>query len=200
MAALFGTKRQAISKHLKNILASGELNANSVSSKMEHAAADGKKYQTLFYNLDAVISVGYRVNSNEATQFQIWATQLLKEHLVRGYTIHEKQLAKQGIKDLQQSIELLQKTLSSNELVNDMGSETIQLILNYTKTWGLLLAYDEDRLPLPTQNKTSPTSLSYEIALNTIATFRRRLAEKKEANALFGNELRHGLQAILREH
>ncbi len=81
MADLFGTKRPAITKHLKNITDSGELDINSVSSKMEHAAADGKKYNTSFYNLDAIISVGYRVNSTQATQFRIWATKVLKEHL-----------------------------------------------------------------------------------------------------------------------
>jgi prophage maintenance system killer protein len=197
MADLFGTKRPAITKHLKNIFNSGELNANSVSSKMERTAADGKKYQTLFYSLDAIISVGYRVNSGQATQFRIWATQVLKEHLIQGYTTHEKRLAERGMKELQQSIELLQKTLARNELVNDVGVETIQLIMSYTKTWHLLLAYDEDELNLPEQGKPSVTELNYKTALKAIETFKSDLGAKGKATALFGNERDHGLQGIL---
>jgi len=87
IAMLFDTQRPAITKHLNNIFRSGELNKNSVSSILEHTAADGKVYKTQFYNLDAIISVGYRVNSKRATQFRIWATKTLKEHLIKGYTI-----------------------------------------------------------------------------------------------------------------
>lgn len=83
--SLFGTKRPAITKHLNNIFKSGELKQNAVCSILEHTAADGKKYKTAFYNLDAVISVGYRVNSKRATQFRIWATDILRRHLVDGY-------------------------------------------------------------------------------------------------------------------
>jgi hypothetical protein len=90
MAELFGTKRQAITKHLKNIFDSGELEKNSVSSILEHTASDGKNYQTLFYNLDAILSIGYRVNSASATQFRKWATQILKSYLVDGYVVNEK--------------------------------------------------------------------------------------------------------------
>ena len=85
MAELFGVAVPAISKHLKNIFDSGELQESSVVSKMEITAADGKKYQTTFYNLDAVIAVGYRVNSVRATQFRIWATKTLKEFIIKGF-------------------------------------------------------------------------------------------------------------------
>lgn len=197
MADLFGTKRQAITKHLKNIFNSGELDANSVSSKMEHTAVDGKKYQILFYNLDTVVSVGYRVNSSQATQFRIWATQVLKDHLVRGYTVYEKRLAERGVKELQQSIDLLQKTLTRNDLVNDIGIETIQLIMSYTKTWHLLLAYDEAELTLPAQGKLAITALNYGTAVHAIETLKADLAARNEATTLFGNEREHGLQSIL---
>jgi len=92
IAMLFDTQRPAITKHLNNIFKSGELDKNSVSSILEHTAADGKVYKTQFYNLDAIISVGYRVNSKRATQFRIWATKILKNYLVKGYTINEKRL------------------------------------------------------------------------------------------------------------
>ncbi len=197
MADLFETKRPAITKHLKNIFNSGELSAHAVSSKMELTAADGKKYQTLFYNLDAIISVGYRVNSSQATQFRIWATQVLKEHLVRGYSLYEKRLADRGVNELQQSIELLQKTLTHNALVNDVGVETIQLIMSYAKTWQLLLAYDEDSLTLPESSKPPAMLLDYEAALHAINTLKTDLAARGEASALFGNEREHGLKSIL---
>src|SRR3972149_527996 len=91
-AVLFCTQRPAITKHLNNIFKSGELNKDSVSSILEHTAADGKKYKTQFYNLDAIISVGYRVNSQRATQFRIWASNVLKQYLINGYAINEKRV------------------------------------------------------------------------------------------------------------
>jgi hypothetical protein len=90
IAVLFGTKRPAITKHLKNIFNSGELTENSVSSILELTASDGKNYQTKFYNLDAILSVGYRVNSINATAFRRWANDVLKKYLLKGYTINQR--------------------------------------------------------------------------------------------------------------
>lgn len=90
IAELFGVKQPAISKHLKNIFSSGELIMNSVHSILEYTATDGKTYQTSFYNLDAILSVGYRVNSKNATQFRIWANKVLKDYLLKGYAINQR--------------------------------------------------------------------------------------------------------------
>lgn len=95
IAELFGVQRPAITKHLLNVFESGELQENSVSSILEHTAEDGKNYDTKFYNLDAIISVGYRVNSTKATQFRIWATQTLKEYIIKGFALDDERL-KQG--------------------------------------------------------------------------------------------------------
>ena len=92
MAALFGVQRPAITKHLKNVFESGELEESSVSSILEHTAEDGKNYQTKYYNLDAILSVGYRVNSSQATQFRIWATKILKEYIIKGFTLDDDRL------------------------------------------------------------------------------------------------------------
>ena len=92
MADLFVVDRTVITKHIKNIFASKELNQNSVSAKIAHTAADGKKYKTTFYNLDAIISVGYRVNSTQATHFRIWATERLKEYIIKGFTMDDERL------------------------------------------------------------------------------------------------------------
>ena len=93
IADLFGTKRPAITKHLSNIFKCGELDQNSVSSILEHTASDGKIYSTQFYNLDAILSVGYRVNSINATQFRRWANSILKEYLIKGYVVNNNVLA-----------------------------------------------------------------------------------------------------------
>ncbi len=95
ISELYGIQRPAITKHLKNIFDSGELEEYSVSSILEHTANDGKKYKTKFYNLDAIISVGYRVNSYQATQFRIWATKTLKEYIIKGFVLDDERL-KQG--------------------------------------------------------------------------------------------------------
>lgn len=95
MAMLFNTQRPAITKHLKNIFETGELDEESVSSILEHTAADGKVYETKFYNLDAIIAVGYRVNSYQATQFRKWATAVLKEYMIKGFALDDERL-KQG--------------------------------------------------------------------------------------------------------
>ena len=90
IADLFGTKRPAITKHLLNIFKSGELDEDSVRSILEHTASDGKVYKTQFYNLDAILSVGYRVNSKNATMFRRWANQILKDYLLRGYSVNQR--------------------------------------------------------------------------------------------------------------
>ena len=92
MAELFGVQRPSITRHLKNIFASGELEENSVCSILEHTAEDGKKYKTKYYNLDAIISIGYRVNSTQATRFRIWATERLKEYMLKGFILDDERL------------------------------------------------------------------------------------------------------------
>jgi hypothetical protein len=92
IAMLFGVDRSVITKHLKNIFETFELNENSVCAKFAQTASDGKNYQTKFYNLDAIISVGYRVNSAQATHFRIWATQRLKEYIIKGFTMDDDRL------------------------------------------------------------------------------------------------------------
>ncbi|MDY4459113.1 MAG: RhuM family protein [Alloprevotella sp.] len=108
IADLFGTKRQAITKHLNNIFNSEELDKDSVCSILEHTAADGKTYKTLFYNLDAILSVGYRVNSINATSFRRWASTVLKQYLLRGYAVQRQ------IRQLERQIVLRLTTLQSH--------------------------------------------------------------------------------------
>ena len=121
IADLFGTKRPAITKHLNNIFNSGELDKDSVSSILEHTAADGKTYKTLFYNLDAILSVGYRVNSINATSFRRWASTVLKQYLLRGYAVQRQ------IQQLERQIDLRLTTLQSHT-ENQIGEVRRQLL------------------------------------------------------------------------
>lgn len=107
LAKLFGRDKSVISRHLRNIFRDFELERESVVAKNATTAADGKIYQVEHFNLDAIISVGYRVNSHRATRFRQWATTVLRHHLTRGYSLNEHRLARQGLSELEQAVEVL---------------------------------------------------------------------------------------------
>jgi len=128
MSDLFGTKRPAITKHLGNIFKSGELEEKAVCSILEHTAQDNKKYKTKFYNLDVIISVGYRVNSLRATQFRQWATKTLKQHLIQGYSLNNKRTGSfLFLWYLQLNQHLLAKPV--NQLINDNTLVALALLV-----------------------------------------------------------------------
>ena len=104
MAELFGRERSVITKHLRNVFREAELDKMAVRAKFAHTAPDGKKYQTQFYSLDAILSVGCRVNSKRGTQFRQWATNVLRDHLVQGFTVNQSRLAERGISEMQQAV------------------------------------------------------------------------------------------------
>jgi hypothetical protein len=119
LANLFGRDKSVISRHLKNIFDNHELRRDSVVAKSATTAADGKVYQVEYFNLDAIISVGYRVNSARATRFRQWATRVLREHLTQGFSLNEHRLARRGLVELEQAVDVLGKTLVSQQLVSD---------------------------------------------------------------------------------
>ena len=149
IAALFDRNKSVISRHLHNIFKSGDLQRDAVVAKKATTAADGKTYQVDYFNLDAIISVGYRVNSIRGTHFRIWATSVLKDHLKKGYTVNKHRLAEKGLLEMEQAVALLSKTLQSRELITDQGKAIFSVISRYAKSWMILLHYDEDRLELP---------------------------------------------------
>jgi hypothetical protein len=114
MAELFGRERSVITKHLRSVFREAELAAKSVCANFARTAEDGKTYQVDHYNLDGVISVGYRVKSKRGTQFRIWATHTLRDHLLRGYTLNEKRLREKGLGEIEQAVGLLARTLTQN--------------------------------------------------------------------------------------
>ena len=149
LVELFDKTKQNISLHIRNIFKEGELAENTVVKEYLTTASDGKKYKTKYYNLDVIISVGYRVKSQRGTQFRIWATSQLKDHLIKGYTVNERRLAEKGLSEMEQAVALLSRTLKRHELVTDEGKAILEVVGKYAKSWSLLLKYDEDRLELP---------------------------------------------------
>ncbi|MBU2252962.1 MAG: virulence RhuM family protein, partial [Proteobacteria bacterium] len=151
VAVLFGVNQPAISKHLKNIYASGELDKQATVSKMETVQTEGGRTvrrQVEMYNLDAVISVGYRVNSALATRFRIWATGVLREHLTRGLTINRQRL-EENAREIEAALELVRRTVASPQLTTDMGRGLVEVIARYTQTFLWLQRYDEGLLTEP---------------------------------------------------
>ncbi|MCI5192914.1 MAG: hypothetical protein D3915_07260 [Candidatus Electrothrix sp. AU1_5] len=196
MQELFGRERSVITKHINNIFKEGELDRERVSAKFAHTAADGKTYNVAHYNLDVIISVGYRVKSRRGTQFRIWATTVLKQHLIQGYTLHQKRLAEKGVAEVRQVLDLLSCTLENHELVNDDGRSVLGLVRNYARTWRLLWQYDEDALSVSKYQKSGRVP-EYKEVRKAIDSLRLDLLERGEATDIFGNEQGQGLDGIL---
>ena len=198
MSELFGRERSVITKHVRSVFREGELDAESVCAKFAHTAEDGKTYQVEHYNLDLIISVGYRVKSKRGTQFRIWATRTLKDHLLRGYTLNEKRLREKGLGEIEQAVGLLTQTLTHHALVTDEGRAVLEVVQQYTRAWRLLLEYDEERLAGTPAHPLKPTAdLSLEAARRAIARLRESLAARGEATNLFGQERSDQLHGIL---
>ncbi|MBV7388249.1 virulence RhuM family protein [Pasteurellaceae bacterium TAE3-ERU1] len=196
MANLFERDKSVISRHLRNIFKAGELEKNSVVAKNATTASDGKIYQVEFYNLDAIISVGYRVNSKAGTQFRIWATQRLKDYLVQGYALNQKRLVEKGV-EFGQVIALLDRTLSNQTLVNEEGKAVLSVVQDYARSWHLLQAYDEQSLQPNQQKQTQMYPLSIKEVDKAIASLKRTLMAKGEATVLFAQPRNDGLVSAI---
>ena len=197
ISSLFETERSVITKHINNVFRTDELARNAVCAKFAHTAADGKSYQTNYYNLDMIIAVGYRVNAKRGTQFRIWATSVLRDHLIKGYTVNERRLAKKGLFEMEQTIALLTKTLERHEALSDEGKAVLEVVNRYAKSWSLLLKYDEDRLELPQDRHPARKSLDYDRTQQSIKALKDDLLARGEASDLFGQERDQHLQGIL---
>ncbi|RJQ32325.1 hypothetical protein C4572_01235 [Candidatus Parcubacteria bacterium] len=197
IAVLFDVNRPAIVKHIKNIYKTGELDGNSTCSILEQVAADGKIRKMNIYNLDMIISTGYRVNSKRATQFRIWATKTLKNHLLKGYTINEKRLleAREKFQELQTAISFLQEK-SQRELLSGQAGEILHLLSNYAKTLSLLEQYDKGQLKEPKGGKTKFV-LKYDDSIKIITELKKELITKMEAGDLFGQERGGAFEGII---
>ncbi|MDR1889566.1 MAG: virulence RhuM family protein, partial [Zoogloeaceae bacterium] len=195
ISTLFGRDKSVISRHIRNIFREGELTPEAVVANFATTAADGKTYQVEHYNLDVIISVGYRVKSREGVHFRQWANRVLKDYLTRGYALDHERL-RQNAHELDAALQLVRRTLAQPELVRDVGSGLAEIVVRYTRTFLWLQAYDERLLTDPhgTPGGLLPTP---DEARAGIARLKADLMAKGQASALFGQEREHGLAAIL---
>jgi len=187
MADIFWVKKAAISKHLKNIFESEEIEKKSVVSKMETTAADGKNYKTNFYNLDAIISVGYRVNSKQATHFRKRATTTLRDHVMKGYTVNHQRLQQTGLDDLRKSLEIMQRAISSKALSDDETKGMLDLIMTYLPGFLTMNQYDQKALEGLWQTNEEQYKLERLDAVVALATLKTQLIAKGEVTELFAH-------------
>lgn len=192
IATVFGVNRPAIVKHIQNIYKSGELMEQATCSILEQVAGDGRRRKMNVYNLDVIISVGYRVNSKKATEFRQWATQRLKDYLVKGYAINQKRL-----EQLQQVVNIVQQSGSTKELSTSEAKGLLDIITNYTQSFVLLNQFDSNRLVSDQLNENITYEIEYTEAVKAIDLLKKHLIKKKEATGLFGNQKDDSFQGIL---
>ncbi len=194
MVELFLRDQSVISRHLNNIFKEGELIRQGNMQKM-HIAFSDKPVK--FFNLNVIISVGYRVKSLRGTQFRIWATSVLKDHLERGYSLNQRRLAEKGETEIRQIMALLSNTLAGQNLVSDEGRAVLDIVSHYARTWQILLQYDENNLPAPQIKHSAKKIFEIEEVRKAITTLKKELTNRGEATELFGNERSHGLAGII---
>lgn len=201
LSELFGRDKSVISRHIRSIFKEQELEEGATVANFATVQIEGNKTvtrQVSHFNLDMIISVGYRVNSKRAVDFRRWASSVLKDYLVKGYSVNHKKLMVTGLEELKQTVLLLSNTLVNQSLVNDMGAELLKLIKSYAKTWDILLKYDEDRLEVPSHKLfKSLKNLEYQMAKQAIYSLKRELVTKGEASELFGHERDNTLEGII---
>lgn len=199
IAELFQVKPQNITMHLKNVFGDGELQESATCKDSLQVQIEGAREvqrKRKIYNLDAIISVGYRVSSVRATQFRIWATRTLKQHLIDGYTLNQRRLQERGI-EFEQAITLLSSTLANQQLVSDEGEAVLAVINDYARSWSLLQGYDEQSLSALTNKQNDMHTLDLDNVLTAIAELKQVLISKGEATELFGQLRGEGLTSAL---
>lgn len=187
MAKLFDRDRKTITRHIQNIYKEGELEENQVCSFFEHTANDGKVYNTQFYNLDMIISVGYRVKSKNGIIFRKWATNILKDYMIKGYAVNQKRL-----EYLEKTIKLIDiATRADDNLNGDEAKDILNVISNYSKALDLLDDYDH-RTVKKIKGNTSKDKINYKECMNIINTLKFN-----EESDLFALERNNGLSSII---
>ncbi len=184
---LFNVQKAAISKHVRNIFDTGELDKKSTVSILETVQIEGKRKisrKIEYYNLDLILSIGYRVNSASATKFRQWATKTLRKHIVEGYTINKKRLAKNYEKFFQ-TVNDIKKLLPSGDAVK--AEDALELVKMFAVTWFSLDAYDKSALPRTGANKKQARITAEELA-GALMELKQNLMKKGQTTELFGQE------------
>ncbi|MCM2265767.1 MAG: virulence protein RhuM/Fic/DOC family protein, partial [Desulfuromonadales bacterium] len=190
MAKLFQRERSVITKHLGNVFREGELDKKSNVQNMHIANSDKP---VAFYNLDVIISVGYRVKSQRGTQFRQWATRVLRDHVVKGYTVNEQRLREEQAKlrEMRQTVELLARTLTNQELVTETGRDVLRVIGDYAYALATLDRYDHGTLAIEETTREALRVIDYDEAIGIVR------AMKGEFDGLFGIEKDQGFKSAL---
>ena len=187
MAELFGKDRRTITRHIQNIYKDEELDQNTVCSFFEHTAEDGKKYKVQYYNLDMIISVGYRVNSKRGIIFRKWSTKILKDYMLKGYAINQKRL-----EYLEKTIKLIDIANRMDErLENNDAKEILKVIGDYSKALNLLDEYDHRTLK-KVKGNIDERKIEYKECINIINKLKFN-----EESSLFAVERDKGLESII---
>ncbi|MDT8444996.1 MAG: virulence protein RhuM/Fic/DOC family protein [Desulfuromonadales bacterium] len=196
MAELFDKDTDTIGLHIRNVFKEGELEPEATteeSSVVQNEGGRDVRRKLKFYNLDIIISVGYRVKSQRGTQFRQWATRVLREHLVQGYTVNQQRMEEQAEKlaDMWQAVELLSRTLEQQQLVSDLGKDVLQVITDYAYALNLLDRYDHGTLGIEQTSGPSEFVLDYETANSIVQSMKGDFA------GLFGIEKDQGFKSAL---
>ncbi len=194
LAQLFNRDIKTVGKHITNVFKEDELPKNAVVANFATTATDGKTYQVEHYNLDVIISVGYRVKSQQGTQFRIWATQRLKEILLQGYSLNQQRF-EQNASALQQALKLIEKTAKSPDLTLDAGRGLTEIVSRYTQTFLWLQRYDEGLLDEPA-GQLGGDLASPKTAMALLTELKKSLIARGEATDLFAKPRAEGLSGI----
>lgn len=195
MAELFDKDSDTIGLHLKNVFAEGELDESATTELFSVVQQEGNRQvnrNIKFYNLDAILSVGYRVNSKRGTQFRQWATARLKDYLVQGYALNQKRLDELG-----KMVQLIEQSGSSEHLQVGEARGLLEILSGYTRSFVLLNQYDSHNLPAEAFDPNITYEITYPEAKAAIAQLKERLIALKEATELFGNEKDNSFSGIL---
>lgn len=195
MTTLFGRDQSVIARHIRNVFMEGELERDAVCAKFACTAEDNKTYQVDHYNLDVIISVGYRVKSSRGVLFRKWATQKLKQHLVQGYTINQQRFG-ENARTLETALVLVRKVIQSSDMNSDLGYGLVEITNRYTQTFRWLQRYDEGLLNEPA-GQIGGLLPTVTDATAKLQNLKRSLMTKGEATDLFANPRGDGLAAIL---
>lgn len=199
IAELFERDKSVISRHLKNVFDSDELDKNSTVAKNATVQIEGEREVTReieYFNLDAILSVGYRVNSKRGTQFRQWSTQRLKDYLIKGYALNEKRL-QENLAELETTVKAIKQLGKGEDLKLSEAKGLLELISNYTNSFILLNRFDRQDLETESLNPNITYEIEYNEAISAVNELKHQLIEKEEATELFGNQKDQSFAGVL---
>ena len=199
MAQLFQRDRSVILRHIRNIYATSELPREATCAKYAQVARDGRTRLMDLYNLDVIIGVGYRVNSRRGTEFRIWATNTLREHIIRGYTLNQHRLAEQAehYRELQEAVRLIGDVIERQALDTTQAEGLLRVITDYSYALSILDDYDHQRLAMRNTSHAEPFRITYQAARGAVDRMAEQMRREGKEPGLFGREKDESFQGAL---